>query len=342
MDIALQQLLPHLVATRGNVLWLADEHVDRSMLTSLPQLDHVRALTNRCDVATALRTHGVDTALSDFDFTDLPLFDAILFRVAKEKPLVHHAINCALEHLTANGALWLSGYKNDGIKTYLEKAAARAHGSLQLERHGAALVGTVTKSAPLGDPLDDQQYAQLRQLDFSSDFSANSKPGIFGWQKIDAGSAFLIEHLSTVWPQPPKRVLDLGCGYGYLSLMAARQWPHAQFVGTDNNIAAVHASAVNFEQATIDATAICSDAGDIIRESFDAIICNPPFHQGFAVDGDLTIRFLRAIKRLLTRRGKALLVVNQFIALEREATPLFGAVNVVARNRSYKLVALEH
>src|SRR5689334_19225055 len=168
MDIALQQLLPHLVAARGNVLWLADEHVDRSVLANLPRLDRVRAITNRYDVAAALRTHGIDTALSDFDFTDLPRFDAIFFRVAKEKPLVHHAINSALEHLNERGTLWLSGYKNDGIKTYLEKAAARAHGAPQLERHGAALVGAVVKSESLAAALDDQQYAQLRKLDFSA------------------------------------------------------------------------------------------------------------------------------------------------------------------------------
>ena len=65
-----------------------------------------------------------------------------------------------------------------------------------------------------------------------------SKPGIYGWQKIDRGSALLIEQLSDVlasMARAPKRLADLGCGYGYLSIMAAQQLPDCQWLMTDNN-----------------------------------------------------------------------------------------------------------
>lgn len=347
MDPALTHLLPHIAATRGDKLLIADEHIDLSVANQLTGVAELNAITNRCDVAAALQRSDVATALSDFEFGELPegfppSFDAIFFRVAKEKALVHHAINRALEHLRPGGTLWLGGEKNDGIKTYIEKAATRAQTSAQLERHGAVLVGSITKNTALIDGLDDQHYAELREIEFDEKLSAWSKPGIFGWQKIDAGSAFLVEHLSTVWAQPPKRVLDLGCGYGYLTLMAGKQWPHAGFVATDNNIAAFNAASLNVAKAQLDASVICSDAGDSIREQFDAIICNPPFHSGFTHDSGLTDKFLRQMKRLLTRRGRALCVVNLFIPLEKIAKPLFSGVHVIANNKSFKLIALEH
>src|SRR5262249_34086873 len=157
---------------------------------------------------------------------------------AKEKALVHHIINATLEKLPLNGTLTLIGYKSDGTKTYIEKAAARARGELRIERDSGALLGEITRGEILADSLDDQHYAQSRQLTFADDLTVWSKPGIFGWKKIDEGSAFLCEYLNSVWPSAPQRVLDLGCGYGYLTLRAARQWPTSQFVATDNNIAA--------------------------------------------------------------------------------------------------------
>jgi 16S rRNA (guanine1207-N2)-methyltransferase len=186
----------------------------------------------------------------------------------------------------------------------------------------------------------------LRPVTHSAELTLWSKPGIFGWQKLDAGSAFLIEHLGSVWQTEPRRVLDLGCGYGYLTAMAARRWRNAEFTATDNNVAAVAACARNLQMENIRGGAIVADcaatiSATTIDESFDAILCNPPFHQGFDVENELTMRFLLATKRLLRRGGRALFVVNQFIALERKATTLFSNVEVVARNRSFKLVMLE-
>lgn len=337
---ALRQLVSKLGAS-GRQLWVADEQIDAQV--PAPAAAGTRALTNRCDVQALLTAQGIDTALNDFDFASLgdAAFDVVVFRVAKEKALVHHVINRSLERLAPGGWLWLAGEKGEGIRTYVDKAAARAGRQPLLERDGAVLLGGIQRGAALGETLDDRGYAQWRQLALASEFTVWSKPGIYGWQKIDAGSAFLVEHLDTVWPQPPRRVLDLGCGYGYLTLCAARRWPQARFVATDNNATAVEACARNLDAFAVAGEVACSDAGAGIDGGFDALLCNPPFHQGFDVEGELTEKFLRAAARLLVPGGRALFVVNQFIALERRAAAHFRRLEVVARNRSFKLVLVE-
>ncbi len=346
MDTCLQQLLPRL-GTTGRRLWIADEQVDAAAAARAPA--GVVAITNRCDVQALLRARDIDCALSDFDLgtcfdqgeSSAEPFDVVVFRVAKEKAVVHHVINTALQRLRPGGWLWLAGEKNDGIRTYVDKAAAYAGASAQLERDGPRLLGGIQRGAEPGEPLDDRDYRQWRQLQLTPELNIWTKPGIFGWQKLDAGSAFLIDHLDTVFTEPPQRVLDLGCGYGYLTLMAAKHWPASHFTATDNNITAVEACARNLRAAGIDGEVLCSDAGDTLAGPFDVLLCNPPFHAGFDVETDLTEKFLAAAARLLAPGGRALFVVNLFIGLETRAKRHFRRVNMVAANRSFKLVLLE-
>jgi 16S rRNA (guanine1207-N2)-methyltransferase len=341
MDAATQLLLNHLRNLSGPALWIADEQIDQTALTTSSRAD-LFALSNRCDVASLFKARGISTILSDFDLAAAPSFAHALFRVAKEKALVHHIINAALETLPPGGTLTLSGYKGDGTKTYIEKAATRAQGDMHIERGGGALLGRITRGSDLAAPLDDQHYAELRQMVLADNLTVWSKPGIFGWKKIDEGSRFLFEYVDHVWGDPPQSALDLGCGYGYLSISALRHWPDVRLLAVDNNIAAVGACARNLLEFGERTRIICSDAGGDINEKFDAILCNPPFHQGFAHASELTEKFLHHIRRLLAVKGRALLVVNQFIAIETTAAPLFGYVKTIARNKSFKLVVLGH
>lgn len=342
MDKSLHMLTDAIAAIAGTRLWIADEHVSATALAQVQPRDGLSVLTNRCDVAAQCETRGLPVVTNDFVLAPGVRYDHIFFRVAKEKALVHHVINRALAALNERGTLWLAGAKNDGIKTYLEKAAAYAGSVAAIERDSGHMRAAIVRAALNRDALlPDQDYPYLRRVDFSADFSAWSKPGLFGWQKIDAGSAFLIEHLSAVFANAPARILDLGCGYGYLSLMAARHWPAAEFIATDNSATAILACAENFSDKNINGKVACSDCGDAIDEKFSAILCNPPFHSGFDVEAAQTLRFLRNTRRLLARGGRALFVVNQFIGLEKIAEPLFAKVEVVARNKSFKLIALD-
>ena len=341
MDNATQISLNHMRTLSGPTLWLVDEQIDREAVAAAPARADLFALGNRCEVIAALNARGIAATLSDFDVAVAPAFVHAVFRVAKEKALVHHLINAALEALPVGGTLTLCGFKGDGVKTYIDKAAARAQGDVRIERDSGALLGVITRGTTLGAPLDDQNYAQLRQVVLADDLTVWGKPGIFGWKKIDEGSRFLFEHVDVVWRADPRRILDLGCGYGYLSVRALQRWPTAQLLAVDNNVAAVAACTRNLQMFGERAHAVCGNAGADIDERFDAILCNPPFHQGFAHEQALTEKFLRQTKRLLARKGRALFVVNQFIALEKIAEPLFARVEVIARNKSFKLVVLE-
>ncbi len=345
LDPAFQTLLPPLQDVVGQTLWVADENALEAVV-AIPPRTGLQLLTNRCDVADAAHVRGHDVAFSDFDFSRFPAgaFNRLVFRISKEKPVVHHVLNHAPGLLAGEGELYLTGLKDEGARTFIDKC--RQHfGNGVAEKHGVAYRGVFVRHAGSAAMpwLDDKEYAQLR-LVHTAELDFYSKPGVYGWDRVDRGSAFLRQQLPAClaqMPAAPQSMLDLGCGYGYLTLMT-RDLPCDRRVATDNNAAALLAMAQNAVHYGLAVEVIASDAGSSLAGQFDLVLCNPPFHQGFAVDGSLTDKFLAQAHRLLAPRGAALFVVNAFLSLEQKARALFSRIDLLANDRAFKVIMLRH
>lgn len=329
----------------AQILWLADESA-RSSVQSIPPHSSLRIISNRFDVTQSAQSSQLSATFSDFDFSDIPgnSIHKILYRLSKEKSVIHHIINEAFRLLLPGGELWISGYKNEGAKTIIAKTA-NLFGNGHAEKYRSAYLGQFRKDTPLPleEFLDTQNYPELR-LEKSSEMSFYSKPGIFGWNKIDQGSKYLLENLPLFlshFKTPPNSLLDLGCGYGYLTI-GTRDIPLGNRAATDNNAAAILAMKKNAAFYDINVRVIADDCAASLSNTFDMILCNPPFHQGFDVDSMLTERFLHTTKRLLSPQGSALFVVNSFIGIEAAATNHFLHIATLANNGSFKLIMLSN
>ncbi len=357
MNDDLQQLLIRQLNqdVDGAALWIADENLSALELRAVRPNQGLSAITNRFDVAQNLQQANIPVLLNDFDFSAWPsgTFACIIYRVSKERALVNHCINHAFSLLAEGGSLLLLGGKQDGIKTNAQNAGKVFGSKAHIKKHGVHYVATLKKSAPQQDAehhaatlLDSNNYSELR-LCSSGPLEFFSKPGIFGWSKVDRGSALLIEQLrlstggiAVGRDAERPRVLDMGCGYGYL-LLASRDMHFASRTATDNNAAAVAAAAANFARYHLEVDVTLDDCGSQLKPAYDLILCNPPFHQGFSQIGELSDRFLQQMARLLDPKGRALLVVNQFIPLERVAADYFSQVETLASDNSFKVVSLQ-
>lgn len=339
-DSASQWLLEQIHSARGLAsLWCLDEHAQGE---TLPNASSLSVITNRWDQSELTRHAALDTHFSDFDFSTWAdgSLDRVFYRVSKEKPVVHHIINEAGRCLKPGGELVLCGHKTDGTKTYIDKASAYLGQREKAKKMGQLYVAHLVRSDRLATPLDDSDYTIPRPIFTDDDVQFFSKPGLFGWQKRDRGSALLWEQAAPrLQASGASTLLDLGCGYGYLGLMTHRL-PLKRRVLTDNNAAALAMAAYNAEHNGIPAEVIGADCGERITDTFDAVLCNPPFHQGFGVSGDLTDRFLRSTHTHLTPNGRAWFVVNRFIPLEQKARGLFTHAEVLADRDGFKVIEL--
>ncbi len=336
-DAALALLFPLLRSQQAPALWVLDEHgAGAGMAVANPA---VAVLSNRVDVAAEMAAAGWATQFSDFDFAPWPAgsLDAVFLRLAKEKPVVHHVINAAAERLAPGGRLLLSGAKQQGIKTYARNAAERLGGTLEFRKMGHQYLAVVQRGAVVGAALDDRDYTRLRPAIEDGSLRYLTKPGLYGWDKVDAGSALLVAHLPSCEPQ---QVCDLGCGYGYLSLQAWLKLHPQRIVASDNNAAAVQACRANFAAHGIAGEVLAADCGDGIEGMFELVLCNPPFHQGFGVEHDMTERFVAAARRLTAGNGQAVFVTNAFLPIEKVARRHYSRIATLADDGRFRVTQM--
>lgn len=323
----------------GKVLWVADENAREFMQThGLPA--NVVVLSNRFDVAELAKQQGLVSIWNDFDLADvIDGVSTVLYRTSKEKPVVHHVINQVAALLPEGGQFRLMGENSGGIKTYQDKTRKLFSGDVSLSKDKGWRLAVYEKTKPISEQLPNKDYAQLRPIYALGETEVVSKPGAYGWDKQDKGSALLVEALTQADAVNNKSVLDLGCGYGFLALHA-QQLGAKKIVATDNNAAALAACQANFHHFSTPGQVLPTDAGEGIQESFEVVICNPPFHQGFKTEGDLTDRFLQQAKRRLFTEGEAWFVVNEFIPLAKKAQSLFASVEEVLHEQGFKVFRL--
>ncbi len=320
-------------------LLVADENCPAELLAALPE--GIPVLSNRWDLYRAATERGLDAHFSDFALPGDNSLDLIAASVAKERNLVRHLINRAARALAPGGCLLLWGGKQTGIKTHAREAAAALGSAPEVRKLGRNYLARVTRGAAVPRALDDDHYAELRPLLNYGGLPLFTKPGLFGWHRIDTGSALLAAQLPALFARlgRPARVLDLGCGYGLLALAAHREGA-AWVTATDNCAAALAACARNFAAHDIAGEVIPSDCAAEIAARFDLVVCNPPHHRGFAADQGLTERFFRAAAAHLDPRGAAVFVTHRSVPTTRLADTFFARIELLADADNFRVYLL--
>ncbi len=140
------------------------------------------------------------------------------------------------------------------------------------------------------------------------DLALTSDRGTFSPNRIDPGTAFLLERAPE--PPPKGRFLDLGCGYGPMAMVLATTAPGAEVVAVDVNERSRDLTAAN--AAALGLGNVTTAAPDEVDGTFDLVWSNPPIRIGKDALHDLLLRWLGR----LTPTGTAVLVVNRHLGAD--------------------------
>lgn len=324
-------------------IWCADENI----AGFIPAAFKGNIISNRFDIAAQLQRQYPATYFCDFNFysSTIGSVQCIVFRIAKEKAINLHIIAEAFRYLQQGNKLILLGYKNEGINSLRSFIEENFDGEIIVTKHKKQLqLIEVISTGMQPKSITVSNYAAL-QKQVVGETVFFSKPGIFGWNKIDRGSELLIEALNSFLSSSASfsslslknsTLLDLGCGYGYLSIKA-RELGFTNINATDNNAAAINACSHNFKLYDIQGDVIADNHAENHQKKYDIILCNPPFHKGFDHTKGLTKVFTQQSFALLKPGGMAFFVTNQFIAIEKIAEKLFSSTVLLLKKDGFKV-----
>lgn len=104
--------------------------------------------------------------------------------------------------------------------------------------------------------------------------------GVFSKQHIDPGSELLCKALPA---DLSGRVLDMGCGWGAMTILTLTKCPGCEITMADVNERALELAKENVAANRMQAKALISDGFASIEGEFEAVITNPPIRAGKAV-----------------------------------------------------------
>jgi 16S rRNA (guanine1207-N2)-methyltransferase len=160
--------------------------------------------------------------------------------------------------------------------------------------------------------------------------------GVFSHGQVDAGSRMLAETMDL--PEEGD-ILDWGCGWGLLGIVAALTWPRARVTMVDVNERACALARANAERnAASHVEVLCGDAKEILGDRrFDAVICNPPISAGRSV----VLGMMENVARVLRPPGAFWMVSHTRKGakrLRRDLEGLFDEADRVQMRGGYRVL----
>lgn len=238
----------------------------------------------------------------------------------------------------------------DGIVlAAMTNAEGAKSGQADLER----LLGTVQSLskhkcrvfwARVGSGVDAALLESWSALDAPrrNDAGCMSRPGLFAWDRVDTASELLARHLPT---DLSGRVADLGAGYGYLSTQVVARCPGVQAIDLyEAEQRALEPARQNMEEAvrasgrSVAFSLHWHDVTQGLGQRYDAIVSNPPFHQGRADLPALGQAFIDTAAKALHVHGRLWLVANRHLPYEATLSSRFNEVRTVTTPDGFKVI----
>lgn len=159
---------------------------------------------------------------------------------------------------------------------------------------------------------------------------------VFSRKSLDIGARAFIDTFSKLFEPILRKdiaMADLGCGNGILGIMAQRYLASANIDFVDESYAAITSAQLNYERVygqQHSAQFIWHNGfPEQVSDTYDVILCNPPFHQQRVVGDFIAWFMLKQSLKALKKGGELHLVGNRHLAYHQKIKHLFGHCELV-------------
>ncbi|MFE0013555.1 class I SAM-dependent methyltransferase [Mesorhizobium sp. NPDC059054] len=260
-------------------------------------------------------------------------YDLALVLAGKHRGLNELRIADAIERTGEGGVIVVSGGKEDGIASLRKRTGELIAVEGNLSKHHGQVFWFVRPDRDTATKLRAANPSVLVEDRYET------APGMFSFDRVDAGSRFLAEHL----PADIKgHAADFCAGWGYLSVALAERTAGLTSLDLyEADHAALQAAGRTLARLMPDLPVrpFWHDlAGEPVDARYDVIVMNPPFHRGRAAEPELGAAIIRAAGKALKPGGRLFIVANRQLPYERVLATAFSSHTEIARNDAFKVL----
>ncbi|ENX36447.1 ribosomal RNA small subunit methyltransferase C [Acinetobacter colistiniresistens] len=264
-------------------------------------------------------------------------FDQVIIFVPKSKELLNYILHVVVSHLKLDQQVFLVGEKKGGV----ERAAKQLQPygkTLKLDsaRHCQFWQMKIEETEQL-KPLENWLKSYTVQID-QDQLEICALPGVFSQNHLDVGTAVLVPYLSQV---KSGKIADFGCGAGIISAYLAKLNPNQQIFALDVDAFALRSTELTFQKNNLSLNQLTlqpvTGFGDAPKE-LDAIVSNPPFHQGIHTNYDASEELCQLARVHLKSSGELWIVANRFLNYPPLIEQSFGQCMVKADQQGFKVL----
>lgn len=264
-------------------------------------------------------------------------FDQVVIFVPKSKELLSYLLDQIASHFPEKSAIFLVGEKKGGV----ERAAKQLQElgpciKLDSARHcqfWQMTLGKLKEKSPLETWIKHYDI-QLNQ----QKITVSALPGVFSQAKLDIGTAVLLPYLAQV---KSGKIADFGCGAGVIACYLAKLNCQNYIYALDIDAFALHSTQRTLLSNGIDSTQFkilpVANFNDVPSD-LNAIVSNPPFHQGIHTNYDASEGLCTRSKSHLQSNGELWIVANRFLNYPILIEQSFGQCKVIADQNGFKVL----
>lgn len=211
---------------------------------------------------------------------------------------------------------------------------------------GSTKTSLAKKKSRLIFSLVEQQSVPEKEIPITWEvekyqWTIHNHANVFSRNHLDIGGRCLMDNL-------PKgnfsKIVDLGCGNGIVGMAAAVAYPKAQITFIDESYMAIDSARINMlknlpeEQADNARFVVNNGLVGFKPESYDLILCNPPFHQQQAITDNIAWSMFNDARFCLVEGGELVIVGNRHLDYQDKLERIFGNCELVMQNQKFVIL----
>ncbi|RUU02287.1 class I SAM-dependent methyltransferase [Mesorhizobium sp. USDA-HM6] len=256
-------------------------------------------------------------------------FDAALVLAGRHRGQNELRIAEAIERVVPGGLIVGAGGKDDGIDSLRKRIDALVSIEAHLPKHH----GVAFWFRQAG--MDAARALRAANPDLVVEGRFRTAPGMFSFDRIDAGSKLLAAHLPG---DLSGNVADFCAGWGYLAAEVAER--SRGLSGLDlyeADFEALEAARINVRCAVEPRFFWTDLLTETVERRYDVIVVNPPFHRGRSAEPEIGAGIIRAASKALKPGGRLFMVANRQLPYEQVLAAAFSSHSEIVRDGMFKV-----